>query len=85
MRGLKFDGYTTQAYWEARVRRPETWKEFVELPLVKTLDEETQKQIWRLYAGINPKGEGRSPSEDAGRGEGEENNHEKGKGPGAAA
>jgi hypothetical protein len=48
MRALRFDGFTTSAYWEARVERPQTWEEYTELPLIRTLDLATQQMIWRL-------------------------------------
>jgi len=44
----KHDGATLDAWWQARVERPGTWEEFLELPLIRTLEPELQAEIWRM-------------------------------------
>jgi hypothetical protein len=42
------DGPKLGAWWEAKIQKPETWEEFVNLEYVRFLSPETQKEIWRL-------------------------------------
>jgi hypothetical protein len=51
---LKFDGMTTQAYWQARTENVECWQDYIQLPLIRTLDLETQLIIWKLLGHNEP-------------------------------